>query len=146
MLMSCWVLAQAPAPSIAADPGPDRYLNLELGKVRLQAMVARTPAERMVGLMYRNRLDDDQGMLFVFPDTALHAMWMKNTALPLAVAFIDAQGVIINIEEMTPHTLDAHAAARPAKYALETKAGWFAKHAVAPGSKIKGLERAPAPE
>ncbi len=66
-----------------------------------------------------------------------------NTYVPLSVAFLDEQGVIINIAEMEPHTRTTHAAARPAKYALEVNRGWFAKRSIKPGMRVEGLERAP---
>jgi uncharacterized membrane protein (UPF0127 family) len=85
-------------------------------------------------------------MLFVFTDEANHAMWMKNTFIPLSVAFIDSKGVITNIEDMKPHTEDAHPATRPVRYALEMNLGWFAKRGIKAGAKIEGLEKAPAPK
>jgi uncharacterized membrane protein (UPF0127 family) len=87
-------------------------------------------------------LPEDRGMLFVFPEVALHAMWMMNTFVPLSVAFLDRDGVIINIEDMQPQTQDAHPAARPARYALEMNLGWFRKRGINPGVKVEGLERA----
>jgi hypothetical protein len=70
-------------------------------------------------------------------------MWMMNTYIPLSVAFLDERGVIINIEDMMPHTRDTHPAAKPARYALEMNQGWFAKRGIKPGARIEGLERAP---
>jgi uncharacterized membrane protein (UPF0127 family) len=75
----------------------------------------------------------------------MHGMWMMNTYVPLSVAFIDEQGVIINIEDMQPHTQNSHAAARPAKYALEANLGWYRKRGVKPGDKVEGLHQAPGP-
>jgi uncharacterized membrane protein (UPF0127 family) len=72
-------------------------------------------------------------------------MWMKNTFIPLSVAFIDDKGVIINIEDMQPHTLDAHNAKQPVRFALEMNLGWFRKRGIAPGTKLEGLDRVPAP-
>lgn len=105
--------------------------------------VASTDAERTQGLMHRRMLPESRGMLFVFPLTELHGMWMMNTYIPLSVAFLDQNGVIINIADMEPHTRNAHAAVKPAKYALETNRGWFAKRGIKPGAKIEGLGRAP---
>jgi hypothetical protein len=116
---------------------------LTLNGHKLTAEVAYTDSARMQGLMYRRILPEDSGMLFVFPETARHAMWMKNTYIPLSVAFIDDQGVIINIENMQPQTEDTHPAAKPAKYALEVNLAWFGKHGVKPGSKIEGIDHAP---
>lgn len=116
---------------------------LTLNKQHLTVEVASTDAARMQGLMYRRMLPESRGMLFVFRDVALHGMWMMNTYVPLSVAFLDEQGVIINIEDMEPHTRTTHSAARPAKYALEVNRGWFAKRGIKPGMRVEGLERAP---
>jgi uncharacterized membrane protein (UPF0127 family) len=115
---------------------------LAIGEHKITAEVARTEDDRALGLMNRRMLPEARGMLFVFPSAEYHAMWMKNTYVPLSVAFIDAKGVIINIEDMQPHTEDSHAAARPAKYALEMNRGWFKKRGLNPGARIEGLERA----
>jgi uncharacterized protein len=110
---------------------------------RIIAEVASTDSERSTGLMHRRMLPENRGMLFVFPESALHGMWMMNTFVPLSVAFIDERGVIINIEDMQPHTQNSHMAARPAKYALEATLGWYRKHGVKPGDKVEGLQQAP---
>ena len=126
----------------AAPPDVD----LAVGMYRINAEVARTQARRMTGLMHRTDMPADTGMLFVFPQAQAHCMWMRNTLIPLSVAFIDMQGVIINIADMTPHDETAHCASRPARYALETNAGWFAARKLKAGAKVAGLERVPAPE
>lgn len=110
---------------------------------RITAEVASTDAQRSRGLMHRRMLPENRGMLFVFTEPALHAMWMVNTYVPLSVAFLDAAGVIINIEDMTPLTQTPHPATRPAKYALEANLGWFKKRGIQPGAKVEGLDRAP---
>jgi len=110
---------------------------------KLTAEVANSDATRTQGLMHRRILPENRGMLFVFDSPAFHAMWMMNTYIPLSVAFIDERGVIINIEDMKPHTQDTHPAAKPAKYALEMNHGWFGKRGIKPGAKIEGIERAP---
>jgi uncharacterized membrane protein (UPF0127 family) len=110
---------------------------------KLTAEVAHTEPARTEGLMHRRILAESRGMLFVFRDPAMHAMWMMNTHIPLSVAFLDERGVIINIEDMKPHTQDTHPAARPAKYALETNLGWFRKRGIKPGARVEGVERAP---
>jgi uncharacterized membrane protein (UPF0127 family) len=116
---------------------------LTVGGHRLTAEVANNEASRASGLMHRRMLPENRGMLFVFERIDRHAMWMMNTYVPLSVAFLDAQGIIINIADMTPHTTNAHGAARPAKYALEMNQGWFRKRAIAPGARVEGLDRAP---
>ena len=113
---------------------------------KLVAEVAASDPERMQGLMHRRMMPENRGMLFVFTEESRHAMWMKNTYLPLSVAFIDSKGVISNIEDMKPHTEDTHPAVKPARYALEMNLGWFAKRGIKAGAKIEGLEKAPAPK
>lgn len=110
------------------------------------AEVASIPSDRAQGLMFRKKLAGNEGMLFVYPQPHVTGMWMKNTLIPLSVAFIDEKGVIINVEEMKPETLDAHMAKGPAKYSLEMSSGWFKKRKLGPGTKIKGLEKAPEPQ
>jgi len=80
-------------------------------------------------------------MLFRFDETATQCMWMKNTLIPLSVAFIDEAGAIINIADMQPHSEQSHCAARPARYALEMNQGWFAQRGIKPGAKLGGLEK-----
>jgi len=130
-LGATWAMADSPT------------LELRLGPHRLQAEVAHTPAQRAKGLMERTSLAENSGMLFVFPNDDQHCMWMKNTPLPLAVAFIDATGRIVNMAEMTPFSLDIHCASHPVRYALETPSGWFAKRHIRPGHALTGLDTAP---
>jgi uncharacterized membrane protein (UPF0127 family) len=122
--------------------GTPRFVELVVNGHALAAEVADTEAERERGLMYRRMLPENRGMLFVFPRSERHGMWMMNTYIPLSVAFLDADGVIINIAEMEPHTRDVHAAARPARYALEMNQGWFAAHGIKAGAKVTGLATA----
>lgn len=116
---------------------------LTAGAHRIEAEVAANNAARMRGLMQRKSMPVQRGMLFVFERDARHCMWMKNTYLPLSVAFLDAQGRILNIEEMQPHSEDQHCAAQPARYALEMNAGWFAKRGIEQGDRIGGIEMVP---
>ena len=137
------VLAFAAVTATAAAQQPMPEVVLTISGHKLTAEVAHTDPARMQGLMHRRILPEDRGMLFVFSDTARHAMWMKNTYIPLSVAFIDEQGMIINIENMKPQTEDSHPAAKPAKYALEVNLGWFARNGIKPGSRIEGIDHAP---
>lgn len=111
---------------------------------RIDAEVAADDANRMQGLMYRKTLGSNQGMLFVFPQAERHCMWMRNTLLPLSVAFLDEDGKIINIEDMQPQTENNHCAAVPARFALEMNRGWFAAKGIKAGQRIGGI-RPPAP-
>jgi uncharacterized membrane protein (UPF0127 family) len=136
LLLLAWL---APLPLLAAP-----LLDLTAGFYRIEAEVAYTDESRQIGLMYRQKMAANHGMLFVFDRPATHCMWMKNTLLPLSVAFLDDAGRIINVEDMQPQTEDNHCAARPAKYALEMNLGWFASRGFAPGTALGGIDRAPA--
>ena len=91
--------------------------------------------------MYRKSMPQGSGMVFVFEDDAQHCMWMKNTLIPLSVAFIDRAGAIVSIDDMQPHSEQSHCAAAPARYALEMNKGWFAQRGIKPGAKLRGLEK-----
>jgi uncharacterized membrane protein (UPF0127 family) len=111
-------------------------LKLKIGNHAISAEVADTPEAREHGLMQRKTLCADCGMLFVFPAAARFGFWMKNTSLPLAIAFIAGDGRIINIEEMQPDSLDIHYPQADALYVLEMNSGWFAAHHVKPGDSM----------
>ena len=103
--------------------------------------VATTDQERALGLMFRRSLAENAGMLFLYDRPQPAAMWMKNTLIPLSVAFLDAQGAIINIADMQPHSEQSHCAARPARYALEMEQGWFAARGIRAGLRLRGLDQ-----
>ena len=118
---------------------------LKVGSQTVKAEVAVTDETRQKGLMFREKVAANSGMLFVFADIAYHAMWMRNTPLPLAVAFMDQSGKIVSIHEMQPHTEISHMAAGPVRYALEMNGGWFERNQVKAGDLIQGLAKAPKP-
>jgi len=120
-------------------------IDLTIGFLRINAEVAANSDDIRMGLMHRTSMPAHHGMLFVFPNNAQHCMWMKNTLIPLSVAFLDKTGTILNIEDMQPQTLNHHCATAPARYALEMNRGWFASRGVGPGQRIGGLENAPKP-
>ncbi|MCX7891856.1 MAG: DUF192 domain-containing protein [Burkholderiales bacterium] len=134
--------ALAAAPALAQAPLPRVQLNAGIHVIR--AEVASTFETRAQGLMFRKTLGASDGMLFVFPEPQRICMWMRNTYVPLSVAFMDEQGVILNVEDMAPLTEASHCAAGPAKFALEMNQGWFAARGVKAGTRIGGLEQAPA--
>ncbi len=105
----------------------------------LRVELADTDESRRIGLMYRRSMAENQGMLFVYEQPGLHAMWMKNTLIPLSVAFIDRDGRIINIEDMAPQTLESHGARAEASYSLEVNLGWFSKHGIKSGDRVEGI-------
>jgi uncharacterized membrane protein (UPF0127 family) len=138
--------AAAPFPGSAQQPQPQLpTIQLNAGLHLVQAEVANTFQTRMTGLMHRPELRANSGMLFVFPDLAPHCMWMKNTLVPLSVAFIDERGVILNIADMQPLDETSHCAKGPARFALEMNQGWFAAKGIKAGAKISGIEKAPPP-
>jgi uncharacterized membrane protein (UPF0127 family) len=116
-------------------------VELSAGMHLIRAEVAATEGARAQGLMHRESLATNAGMVFVFEESALHCMWMKNTLVPLSVAFIDERGAIINIADMQPRSEQSHCAAKPARYALEMNKGWFAQRGIRPGAKLRGLEK-----
>jgi len=116
-------------------------VQLATGMHLIHAELADSMGSRTQGLMYRKSMPQGSGMVFVFDETATHCMWMKNTLIPLSVAFIDDSGEIINIADMQPQSEQSHCAARPARYALEMNKGWFAQRGVKPGAKLRGLEK-----
>jgi uncharacterized membrane protein (UPF0127 family) len=105
------------------------------------AEIASTPQSREHGLMQRNSLCDNCGMLFVFDKADRYSFWMKNTLLPLSIAFIDKNGSILNIDEMLANTLNIHNSHGEALYALEMNKGWFIHYRIAPPAKIHVLKR-----
>lgn len=120
-------------------------MELTAGFHRIEAEVAANDQNRQLGLMNRRSMPAQHGMFFVFTREFAHCMWMRNTLIPLSVAFLDSDGTIINIEDMQPQTENNHCAKRPALYALEMNLGWFAQRGIKPGMKLKGVERAPHP-
>lgn len=139
-LVLAFCLVQA---SIARAEFP--VVELGAGLYRIEAELAHTDPNRQKGLMHRQAMPMHRGMVFVFTQDARHCMWMKNTFIPLSVAFMDREGQILNIEDMKPHTEDSHCAAGPARFALEMNKGWFAERGIAQGARIRGIDRLPPP-
>ncbi len=133
MLLATTAMAEAEMP----------LMELRAGFHRIEAEVAATDQNRQLGLMNRKAMAQQRGMLFVFSHENTHCMWMRNTFIPLSVAFMDADGVIINIEDMQPQTENNHCARKPARYALEMNLGWFAQRGIKPGTRLGGMDKAP---
>jgi uncharacterized membrane protein (UPF0127 family) len=117
-------------------------ITLTVNGQKIRAEVVTTPEQRAKGLMNRFSLQPDHGMLFVFEEPQPLGFWMKNTYIPLSIAFVDASGRIVNIEDMKPHDETTHRSRGFALYAVEMRQGWFAAKGVKPGDVVKGL---PAP-
>jgi uncharacterized membrane protein (UPF0127 family) len=118
---------------------------LTVGTAKLQAEVAATPGQREIGLMHRFSLAPDHGMIFVFPAPEPLGFWMRNTYIALSIAYLDANGVILNIEDMAPQDDTTHWSRGPAQYALEMRKGWFGERGVRAGDRVQGLPK-PGPQ
>jgi uncharacterized protein len=131
------ILAFAALPAFAQPAHP--VVQLNAGMHLIHAEVVADMATRAQGLMHRKSLPQNAGMLFIFDEHAVHCMWMKNTLIPLSVAFIDDRGTIVNIADMEPHSEASHCAGQPVRYALEMNRGWFAARGLKPGIRLGGI-------
>nr|WP_242616955.1 DUF192 domain-containing protein [Rivibacter subsaxonicus] len=129
------------APFAQAQEAPQKLSQVQLsaGMHLIHAEVARTEEQRSIGLMHRPSLAANDGMLFVFDRPGVQCFWMKNTLIPLSIAFVADDGTIVNIAEMKPRSLDSHCSAKPVRLALEMNSGWFAKRGIASGATIGGI-------
>ena len=139
-------LGLAHGVALAKDPHEllFKYVSLRINNVSAKAEVADTPVLQQRGLMFRQALKEDHGMVFVFAKPERYCMWMKNTPLALSVAFIDLKGRILNIESMEPFTETSHCARSPVTYALEMEKGWFHQRGIGVGDLVQGLPTTPA--
>ena len=132
-------LACAVAAPAVAQPQPTLpRVELQAGVHLVRAEVAADHQSRMRGLMFRERLGPNEGMLFVFESKSTQCFWMRNTILPLTIAFIDDDGSIVNLADMQPRSEDSHCSAKPIRYALEMEQGWFAKRGLKAGTRLAG--------
>ena len=144
LLFSCLTLVSlfgAAAAPAAAQEGPQLQLprtSLTAGMHLIQAQVADTPQARTIGLMHRQDMPANEGMLFIFEQAGTQCFWMKNTLLPLTAAFVADDGTIVNLADMQPQSLDSHCSAKPVRYVLEMHQGWFAKRGLQAGTRLGG--------
>jgi uncharacterized membrane protein (UPF0127 family) len=125
----------------AAQEAPQLNLptvQLQAGMHNIRAQVAVTPEQRSTGLMFRREMAQHEGMLFVFEQPSVQCFWMKNTLLPLSIAFLADDGAVVNLLEMKAGDLNSHCSARPVRYVLEMNQGWFAKRGIKPGFRLTG--------
>ena len=129
-----------PARPAAAQDAPQKLPTVQLnaGMHLISAEVARTPQQRAIGLMHRQQMAMNEGMLFIFEQPSAQCFWMKNTLLPLTIAFIDDAGSVVTLADMQPQSLQEHCASAPVRYALEMNLGWFSKRGLKVGSRIAG--------
>lgn len=142
LLLALLACGESEAGGAAQPPLPT--VSLTVGDVTVVAEVADEPDERAAGLMYRESLDDDHGMIFVYPDERPRSFWMKNTPLPLSIAYLSAAGRVVSIKDMEPLSTRPVLSDYGAQYALEMERGWFARHGVTAGAKVTGLPPASA--
>lgn len=138
--VAAWFAASAALPSWA-QTGPQPRLptvDLTAGMHVIKAEVAQTPEQQSVGMMFRTEMGANEGMLFVNEDAGVRCFWMRNTLIPLSIAFIDDGGRIVNIADMQPRSEASHCSAKPVRFALEMRQGWFAKRGLGPGFKLTG--------
>jgi uncharacterized protein len=112
---------------------------LTAGMHLISAQVAATPEQRSIGLMHRQEMPTNEGMLFIFQQAGVQCFWMKNTRLPLTAAFVADDGTIVNLADMKPQTLDSHCSNQPVRFVLEMNQGWFAKRGIQAGTKLGGV-------
>jgi uncharacterized membrane protein (UPF0127 family) len=131
-LVSLGAQAQSgPQPKLPTTP-------LTIGIHVVQAELAVTPEQQATGMMFRTRMGTNEGMLFVNDDAGVRCFWMRNTLVPLSIAFIADDGTIVNTADMEPRSEKSHCSAQPVRFALEMNLGWFAKRGIKPGAKISG--------
>jgi uncharacterized protein len=127
--------------TLQAQESPQTNLprtSLKAGMHLIQAQVASTPQQRATGLMHRQDMPANEGMLFVFESPAVQCFWMKNTLIPLTAAFVADDGSIVNLADMQPQSLDSHCSEKPVRYVLEMNQGWFSKRGLRAGSRLSG--------
>lgn len=139
-----------PAPLFTPDPSEGRdqlgilpRRPIKVGDVAVTAWIADSYEERRLGLMHVRELPPDHGMLFVYPDVRERSFWMKNTLIPLSIAYIDERGRIVSIVDMQPLDERSHPSGGPVRFGLEMAQGWFKAHGIEPGMRVDGVTNLP---
>ncbi len=129
---------EQPQSADSAAQKPASLPQITVSNLPLRVEIVQTNEERMHGLMLREKLPEGQGMLFVFEESRIQAFWMRNTFIALDIAFIDADGRIIDIQRMAPlDETKSYLSPAPVPYVLEVNAGWFAQHGIKVGEVVK---------
>jgi hypothetical protein len=137
LAVACSLLATHSAAQDAAQPKLPT-VQLSAGMHAIRAEVAASLAQQATGLMHRREMAQHEGMLFVYDEPGVHCFYMRNTVLPLSIAFIVDDGTIVHIDDMKPLTLDSHCPPKPVRFVLEMNQGWFAKRNIKPGFRLSG--------
>lgn len=142
-----------PAPMATPDPSEGRHQldllprrQLKVGDVPVTVWIADGYATRRLGLMHVRELPPDHGMLFVYPDVRERSFWMRNTFIPLSIAYIDERGRIASIVDMQPHDERSHPSGAPVRFGLEMAQGWFRARGISPGARVDGITNLPGYE
>jgi uncharacterized protein len=129
------------AAAASAQSGPQPKLatvQITAGMHVIQAELAATPEQQMTGMMFRTQMGTNEGMLFVNDEPGVRCFWMRNTLIPLTIAFIADDGTIVNTADMAPKSEASHCSAKPVRFALEMNQGWFDKRGIKAGFKLRG--------
>ena len=140
-LASIVMLLSAAAFNTAAQDGPQARLqtiDLTAGMHVIKTELALTMQQQTIGMMWRTEMGNHEGMLFVYDQPDKRCFWMRNTLVPLSIAFLADDGSIVNIADMKPRSEQSHCSAQPVRYALEMRQGWFDKRGLKPGFKLRG--------
>ncbi len=140
-LLSALLLACLPTWAQNAPQPPLPTIKITAGIHVIQTELPVTREQQATGMMFRTSMGTNEGMLFVNDDLGVRCFWMRNTLLPLSIAFIADDGRIVNIADMAPRSERSHCSAEPVRFALEMNQGWFAKRGIKPGMKIGGIAR-----
>ena len=140
LLAAALLAAFISSPAHAQDGPQGRLQTIELtaGMHVIRAELAITPIQQQTGMMFRRSMGSNEAMLFVNDEADKRCFWMRNTLLPLSIAFIADDGSIVNVADMTPRSDESHCSDKPVRYALEMNLGWFAKRGLKAGSKLRG--------
>ena len=139
--LTLWLALLVPATIVSAQDGPQprlQTIDITAGMHVIRAELAITPAQEATGMMFRQDMPGNEGMLFVNDDEGVRCFWMRNTLIPLTIAFIANDGTIVNLADMQARSDASHCSAKPVRYALEMPQGWFAKRGIQAGFKLRG--------
>lgn len=123
------------------NTGHAQNIDLSIGLHKIRTEVVADERSRQTGLMYRSYLAPDDGMLFIFESKGFHCFWMRNTKIPLSIAFMNDDGKIVHIEDMQAMTENNHCPTVPVRYALEVNQGWFKRKGISLGNAVSGLPK-----
>jgi uncharacterized protein len=141
LVMAAVHLSPAGTAAAQAQTGPQPRLpsvDLQAGIHIIKTELAVTPEQQATGMMFRKEMGTNEGMLFVSPESSQRCFWMRNTLVPLTIAFLADDGTIVNLADMEPLSERSHCSAKPVRFALEMNRGWFTKRGIKPGTRITG--------